>query len=45
MRNFLLELGCEQHKYVLRCNSQLAIHLAKNSTFHSGSKRIDVRYH
>ena len=45
MRNFLLELGYEQDIYVLRCDSQSAIHLAKNSTFHSRSKHIDVRYH
>jgi len=35
MRNFLLELGYEQDKYVLRCDNQSAIHLAKNSTFHA----------
>jgi len=45
MKNFLFELGHEQEKYVLRCDSQSAIHLAKNSTFHSRSKHIDVRYH
>ena len=45
MRNFLLEWGYEQDKYVLRCDSQSAIHLAKNSTFHARSKHIDVRYH
>jgi len=45
MRNFLLELGYEQDKYVLRCDNQSAIHLAKNSTFHAHSKHIDVRYH
>ena len=27
------------------CDSQSAIHLSKNSTFHSRSKHIDVRYH
>lgn len=35
MSNFLLELGYEQDKYVLRCDSQSVIHLAKTSTFHS----------
>ena len=30
---------------MLRCDSQSAIHLAKNSTFHSRSKHVDVRYH
>jgi len=45
VKNFLLELGYEQEKYVLRCDSQSAIHLAKNTTFHSCSKHIDVRYY
>ena len=45
MTNFLLELGYEQDKYVLQSDSQSAIHLAKNSTFHSRSKHIDVCYH
>jgi len=45
MKNFLFELGREQEKYVLRCDSQSAIHLAKNLTFHSHSKHTDVRYH
>ena len=45
MKIFLLELGYEQDKYVLQCDRQSAIHLAKNSTFHSPSKHIDVRYH
>lgn len=30
---------------MLLCDSQSAIHLAKNSTFHAKSKHIDVRYH
>jgi len=45
MKNFLFKLGHEQEKYMLRCDSQSAIHLAKNSTSHSRSKHIDVRYH
>ena len=27
------------------CDSQSAVYLAKNQTFHSRSKHIDVRYH
>ncbi|KAL6335671.1 hypothetical protein AAG906_032860 [Vitis piasezkii] len=34
-----------QSKYQLFCDSQCAIHIGKNSSFHSRSKRIDVRYH
>jgi hypothetical protein len=45
MKKFLQELGLQQEKYVLYCDSQSAIHLSKNSTFHSRSKHIDVRYH
>ena len=45
MKKFLSELGFKQQKYVLYCDSQSAIYLAKNSTFHSRSKHIDVRYH
>lgn len=45
MKQFLSELGFKQTKYVLFCDNQSAIHLAKNSTFHARSKHIDVRYH
>jgi transposase InsO family protein len=45
MKKFLQELGLQQERYVLYCDSQSAIHLSKNSTFHSRSKHIDVRYH
>ena len=45
MKKFLQELGLKQERYVLYCDSQSAIHLSKNSTFHSRSKHIDVRYH
>lgn len=45
MKKFLQELGVEQRRYVLYCDSQSAIRLSKNPTFHSKSKHIDVRYH
>ncbi|MCI06930.1 putative gag/pol polyprotein [Trifolium medium] len=45
MKRFLHELGQEQHKYVVHCVSQSAIQLSNNSSFHSRSKHIDVRYH
>jgi hypothetical protein len=35
MKNFLQELGMEQEKYNLFCDSQCVIHLAKNSSYHS----------
>ena len=45
MRKFLEELGLQQEKYVAYNDSQYAIHFSKNSTFHSRSKHIDIRYH
>ena len=45
MKRFLRELGYEQDSYRLHVDNQSAIHLGKNSTFHSRSKHIDVRYH
>nr|VDD50808.1 unnamed protein product [Brassica oleracea] len=38
--NFTKEIGFKQEKYVLLCDSQSAICLGKNSTFHSKSKHI-----
>lgn len=45
MKKFLQEIGFKQDHYILFCDSQSAIHLAKNSSFHARSKHIDVRYH
>ena len=45
MRIFLEDLRLQQEKYVVYSDSQSVIHLSKNSTFHSRSKHIDVRYH
>ncbi|KAK9698616.1 hypothetical protein RND81_08G117800 [Saponaria officinalis] len=45
MKKFLEELGKEHEKYRLYCDSQSTIHLAKNPTFYSRSKHIDMRYH
>ena len=45
LKNFLLELCQNQEEYVLLCDSQSAIHLAKNPAYHSRTKHIVVRYH
>ena len=45
LKNFLSDLGHKQEIYVVNGDNQSAIHLAKNHTFHSRSKHIDVRYH
>ena len=42
---FLEELGNKQDNCVLYSDSQSAIHLAKNSAFHSRTKHIELRYH
>mgnify|MGYP000170283911 FL=1 len=45
MRNFLNELGMKQKEFLLHCDSQSAIHLAKNVAYHSRTKHIQRRYH
>jgi hypothetical protein len=45
LHGLLTELGFEQEMNVLHSDSQSAIHLAKNSAFHSRTKHIDLRYH
>ena len=45
MKKFLQELGLQQERYVLYYDSQSAIHLNTNSTFHSRLKHIDVQCH
>jgi hypothetical protein len=45
LQGLLTELGFEQEMNVLHSDSQSAIHLAKNSAFHSRTKHIDLRYH
>ena len=44
MKIFLQKMGIKQNSYDVYCDSQNAIHLVKNSTYHSKSKYIDVRY-
>ena len=45
MKNFFIEIGLKQDRYVLFCDNQSAIHLGKNATFHARFKLINVRYH
>ena len=45
MKKFLQELGLQQERYLLYCDSQSVIYLSKNPTFHFKSKHIDVRCH
>jgi hypothetical protein len=39
------ELGKKQENRRLYCDSKSAIHLEKNSKFHSNTKNIQLRYH
>ncbi|KAL4384756.1 hypothetical protein GQ457_15G014670 [Hibiscus cannabinus] len=39
------ELGLEQGGVQLHCDSQSAIHLAKNQVYHARTKHIDVRFY
>jgi hypothetical protein len=45
LQRFMEELGKKQENNKLYCDSESAIHLAKNSTFHSNTKHIQLRYH
>jgi len=45
LQRFLDELGKKQELGRLYSGSQSAIHLAKNSTFHSKTKHIQLKYH
>ncbi|KAE8654775.1 glutamate-ammonia ligase family protein [Hibiscus syriacus] len=45
LHRLLGELGMEQKHIKVYCDSQSAIHLAKNQVYHARTKHIDVRYH
>ena len=45
LQRFMEELGKKQENRRLYCDSGSAIHLAKNSAFHSKTKHIQLRYH
>ncbi|KAH9309120.1 hypothetical protein KI387_037031, partial [Taxus chinensis] len=45
LQQLLEELGHKQEECKLYSDSQSAIHLAKNSAFHSRMKHIQLRYH
>ena len=45
MQRFMEELGKKQENSRLYSDSQSAIHLAKNSVFHSRTKHIELKYH
>ena len=45
MKTFFKKLGLKQDEYVVYCDSQIAINLSKNATYHSRTKHIEVIYH
>jgi hypothetical protein len=45
LKGLLGEFGRMQDKVKLFCDSQSAIHLAKNTTYHSKTKHIPIKYH
>ena len=45
LQGIVAELGLNQGMNVLYSDSQSAIHLARNSAFHSRTKHIGLRYH
>ena len=45
MKNFLSQVGMKQEKFLLHCDNQSVIHLAKNIAYHSQTKHIQRRYH
>jgi hypothetical protein len=45
LQRFIEELGKKQENNILYCDSESAIHLANNSSFHSKTKNIQLRYH
>ncbi|KAE8698224.1 pentatricopeptide repeat-containing protein [Hibiscus syriacus] len=45
LQGLLGELRMEQKHIKVHCDSQSAIHLAKNQVYHARTKHIDVRYH
>jgi len=45
LRELAETFGIMQDSIQVHCDSQKAIHLAKNHRYHKRTKHIDVRYH
>ena len=45
VKAFFKELGLQQDEYMVYCDSQSAIDLSNNATYHSRTKHMEVIYH
>ena len=45
LKGFLVEFGKVKDNVIIFCDSQSAIHLAKNPSYHSKTKHIEIKYH
>lgn len=45
LQRLVSDLGLSHERPVLLCDSQSALHLAKNHVFHARTKHIDIWFH
>ncbi|XP_038981679.1 secreted RxLR effector protein 161-like [Phoenix dactylifera] len=45
LRGLVQDLGLEQDRLDINCDSQSALHLARDQMYHERTKHVDVRYH
>ena len=45
VKKFFLELDLSQEEYIVWCDSQSALDLSKNATYHVHTKHIYMRFH